>query len=159
MVCKLKKALYSLKQAPKTWYARLDKHLTKLGFRKFMVDNNLYQKEIDDGLMILVISVDDIIFGGDDDESDKFSEEMKKEFQMIMIGEMKYFLRLQIVQDKEGIFIFQTKYLKDLLKRFGLETCKPIGTPMITGHKLATKDETPTIEQKKYRSMNGGLHI
>ena len=53
------------------------------------------------------------------------------------------------MQDKEGIFISQTKYLKDLLKRFGLETWKPIGTPIVTRHKLATKDETPTVEQKK----------
>ena len=107
--------------------------------------------------MILVIFVDDIIFGGNDDESEEFAEEMKKEFEMSMIGEMKYFLGLQIVQNKEGIFISQTKYLKDLLKMFGLETCKPIGTPMVTRHKLSTKDETPTIEQKKCRSMIGLL--
>ena len=74
-----------------------------------------------------------------------------------MIGEMKYFLGLQIVQDKKRIFISQTKYLKDLLKRFGLETCKLVGTPMVTRYKLSIKDETPTIEQKKYRSMIGGL--
>ena len=86
IVCKLKKALYGLKQAPITQYERLDKHLTKLGYRKGMVDSNLYWKEIDDGLMILVIFVDDIIFGGNDDESDKFVEEMKKEFEMSMIG-------------------------------------------------------------------------
>ena len=136
---------------------RLDKHLKKLGYRKGMVDSNLYWKETDDGLMILVIFVDNIIFGGYDNESDKFAEEMKKEFERSMIGEMKYFLGLQIVQDKEGIFISQTKYLKDLLKRFGLETCKPIETPMVTRHKLSTKDETPTVEQKKYISMIGGL--
>ena len=74
---------------------------------------------------------------------------MKKEFEMSMIREMKYFLGLQIVQNKEGIFISQTKYLKDLLKKFGLETCKPIGAPMVTRHKLSTKGETPTIEKKK----------
>ena len=55
IVCRLRKALYRLKQAPRTWYARLDKHLTKLGFSKGMEDNNLYWKEIDGGLMILVI--------------------------------------------------------------------------------------------------------
>ena len=70
---------------------------------------------------------------------------------------MKYFLGLQIVQNKEGIFISQTNYLKDLLKRFGLETCKPIGTPMVTRHKLSIKNETPNVEQKKYKSMIGGL--
>ena len=74
-----------------------------------------------------------------------------------MIGEIKFFLGLQIVQNKEGIFISQTKYLKDLLKRFGLEGCKPIGSPMVTGLKLSSKDETPIVEQKKYRSMIGVL--
>ena len=86
-----------MKQAPKTWYASLDKHLTNLGYRKGMENTNLYWKEIDVGLMILVIFVDDIIFGGNDDESDKFVEEMKKEFEINMIGEMKYFLGLHIV--------------------------------------------------------------
>ena len=75
IVCKLKKSLYSLKQVHRTWYARLDKHLTKLGYNKCMVDSNLYWKGIDDGLMILVIFVDDIIFGGNDDESENFAEE------------------------------------------------------------------------------------
>ena len=81
-------------KASKTWYARLDKHLTKLGYRKGMPDSNLYWKEIDDGLMILVIFVDDIIFGGNDEESKNFAEQMKKEFEMSMIVEMKYFLGL-----------------------------------------------------------------
>ena len=98
-----------------------------------------------------------LIFGGDDEASNKFLEYMKNEFEMSMIGEMKFFLGLQIVQNKEGIFISQTKYPKDLLKRFVLEGCKPIGTPMVTSHKLSRKDETPTIEQNKYRSMIGGL--
>ena len=82
---------------------------------------------------------------------------MKNEFEMSMIGEMKFFLGLQIVQNKDGIFISKVKHLKDLLKIFGLESCKPIGTPMITGHKLSSKDETPTVEKKKYRSIIGGL--
>ena len=100
IVCKLKKALYGLKETPKTQYARLEKHLRKLGYRKGMVDSNLYWKQINDGLMILVIFDDDIIFGGNDDESEKFEEETKKEFEMSRIGEMKYFLGLKIVQDK-----------------------------------------------------------
>ena len=61
------------------------------------------------------------------------------------------------MQNSDGTFISQVKYLKDLLKRFGLESCKRIGTPMIIGHKSSRKDETPIVEQKKYRSMIGGL--
>ena len=60
MVCKLKKALYGLKQAPRTWYARLDKYLAKNGFAKGTIDSNLYLKEIKDGLLIIIVFVDDI---------------------------------------------------------------------------------------------------
>ena len=105
IVCRLKKALYGLKQAPRTWYARLEKYLAKLGFTKGTIDSNLYLKEIEDGLLIIIIFVDDIIFGGNDEASNKFLEDMKNEFEMSMIGEMKFFLGLQIVQNKEGIII------------------------------------------------------
>ena len=120
--------------------------MAKLGFAKGTTNNNLYLKVIKNGLLIIIVFVDDIIFEGNDEASDKFLEDMKNEFEMSMIGEMKFFLGLKIVQNKEGIFISQTKYLKDLLKIFGLEKCKPIGTPMVTGHKLSSKDETPTVE-------------
>lgn len=65
---------------------------------------------------------------------------------MSMIGEMKYLLSLEIVQNSDDIFPSQTKYLKYLLKRVGLESCKPVGSPMITGYKLSSKYETPIVE-------------
>lgn len=97
MLCRLKKALYGLKQELRIWYARLDKYLAKLGFAKGTADSNLYLKEIEDGLLVIVMFVDDIIFGGNEEASDKFADDMKSEFEMSMIGEMKYFLGLQIV--------------------------------------------------------------
>ena len=83
-----------MKQAPRTWYLRLDTYLEKLGFAKGMTDSNFYLKEIEDGLLIIVIFVDDIIFGGNDEASDKFSINMKNEFEMSTIGEMSVFLGL-----------------------------------------------------------------
>ena len=74
-----------------------------------------------------------------------------------MIGEMKYLLGLQFVQNKDGILISQAKHLKDLLKKFRLESCKLVGTPIITRCKLSSKDETPIVERKKHRSMIIGL--
>ena len=130
---------------------RLKKYLAKFGFAKGIVDNNLYLKEIENGLLIIIVFVDDISFGGNDEANNKFSEDMKNEF------EMKFFLGLQIFQNKEGVFISQTKYLKDLLKGFGLENCKLVGTPMVTSDKLSSKDETLVVEKKKYKSMIRGL--
>jgi len=76
MVCRLKKVLYGLKQVPRTWYARLDKYLMQLGFSKGTVDNNLYFKINDDQILIVVVFVDDIIFGGNEGMCKKFVEEM-----------------------------------------------------------------------------------
>lgn len=79
MVCRLKKSLYGFKKAPRKWCARLDKYLAKLGFSKGTTDSNLYLKEIEDGLLIIIAFVDDIFFGGNDEASNKFLEDMKDE--------------------------------------------------------------------------------
>lgn len=89
LVFRLKKTLYGLKQAPRARYARLDKILTSLEFMKGNVDSNSYLRNNDNGLLIVVVFVDDIIFGGNDEASNTFLEEIKKEFEMSMIGEMK----------------------------------------------------------------------
>ena len=89
-----KKSLYGLNQAPSTWYAWLDSYFANLGFAKGMTDSSLYLKVIENGLLIIVIFFDDIIVGVNDEASDKFVEEMKNEFEMSMIGEMKLFLGL-----------------------------------------------------------------
>ena len=97
--------MYRLKKSPRTWYTILDKYLAQLGFIKDSANSNVYLKEIEKWLLIIVIFFDDIIFGGDDEASEKFTDEMKKEFEMSMIAKIKYFLGLQIVQNSEGIFI------------------------------------------------------
>ena len=97
MVYKLKKALYGLKQAPRTQYARLNKYLAKLGFVKGTTNGNLYLKKIEDGLLIIIVFFDDIIFGGNDEASDKFLKDMKNEFEMSMIGALEFFIGLQVV--------------------------------------------------------------
>ena len=111
MVYRLKKVLHGLKQAPRTWYARLDKYLAKLVFAKGTVDSNLYLKVIENALLIIIVFVDDIIFGGNDEASEKFLEDMKNEFEMSMIGEMKFFLRLQLLKkQKESIRLLNVDF-------------------------------------------------
>jgi hypothetical protein len=112
-VCKLKKALYGLKQAPRAWYYRLDKYLQDKGFKKGIVDSNLYIKSEGDDLLVVLVYVDDIIFGCTNDPFVQwFANSMQSEFEMSMIGELSYFLGFQIIQSFEGLFISQEKYLK-----------------------------------------------
>lgn len=96
MVCRLHKALYGLKQAPRAWYERLHSHLVKIGFERTSEDSNIYLKSEEDQILICEVFVDDIIFGGDDKMIHEFADEMKKEFEMSLIGEIKFFIGLQI---------------------------------------------------------------
>jgi hypothetical protein len=152
-VFKLNKYMYGLKQALRSWYSRLDMYLQQ-GFRRGNAYSNLYIK-LDQGSMIIIeVYVDDIIFGSDDDRlSQKFSKDMHNEFEMSLLGELTFFLGLQISQLDEGIFISQTKYIKEMLNKFKMEVCKPMSTPMVTGCKLRKDDESKEADQRLYISM------
>jgi transposase InsO family protein len=157
-VYKLRKALYGLKQAPRAWYDRLRDFLLSKGFTMGKVDTTLFTKKIGKDLFVLQIYVDDIIFGStNQDYYDEFGQMMAKEFEMSMIGELSYFLGLQIKQMKNGTFVSQGKYIKDLLKRFGLEDAKDISKPMGTSGGLDSDISGNMVDQKLYRSMIGSL--
>ena len=97
-------------------------------------------KEFKD-ILISEIFVDDIIFGGKEVLRKDFADKMKHEFEMSMFREIKFFVGLQVHQLKHGIFVTQSKYIKEILKTFGLEDSKPINTPIEIGHNLSKNDE------------------
>ncbi|GJU03318.1 retrovirus-related pol polyprotein from transposon TNT 1-94 [Tanacetum coccineum] len=157
-VFKLKKALYGLKQAPKAWYDRLKAFLLDHMYTMGLVDNTLFTKKKDSHIIIVQIYVDDIIFGSTcQDLCDDFSKNMHDEFEMSMMGELNFFLGLQIRQLKDGIFFSQSKYVKEMLKKFGLEDPKPIKSPMSSETKLTRDEEGEPIDDTKYRGMIGSL--
>ena len=157
-VFKLDKALYSLKQAPRAWYERLSSFLISNGFKKGKIDTTLFTKHVENDILIVQIYVDDIIFGSTNENlCQAFESCMKEEFEMSMMGELNYFLGLQIKQRKDGIFINQAKYTKELIKRFGLEGAKTSKTPMATTTKLDKDEQGTCVDIKLYRSMIGSL--
>ncbi|GJT57193.1 retrovirus-related pol polyprotein from transposon TNT 1-94 [Tanacetum coccineum] len=113
-VYRLNKALYRLKQAPKAWYDRLKAFLIKHDYTMRMVYNTLFTKKRDSNIIIVQIYVDDIIFGSTCQEMcDDFAKIMHDEFEMSMMGELNFFLGLQIKQLEDGIFFNQSKYIKE----------------------------------------------
>ncbi|GJY02937.1 retrovirus-related pol polyprotein from transposon TNT 1-94 [Tanacetum coccineum] len=157
-VYKLKKALYGLKQAPKAWYDRLKAFLIKHEYKIGMVDDTLFTKKKSSNLIIVQIYVDDIIFGLTcQDMCDEFAKIMHDEFEMSMMGELNFFLGLQIKQMEDGIFFNQSKYIKEMLKKFGLEESKPMKTPMSSDTKLTKDEECESVDSTKYRGMIGCL--
>src|SRR4051812_31642403 len=150
-VYKLKRALYGLKQAPRAWYDRLKTFLIQSGFVIGKVDTTLFIKTIDKDILVIQIYVDDIIFGSTNENlCKKFSETMKKKFEMSHMGELNYFLGLQIKQLNNGFFINQSKYAKELLKCFGMENSGCKKTPMGTSISLDKDKNGKFVDQKFY---------
>ncbi|GJW12548.1 retrovirus-related pol polyprotein from transposon TNT 1-94 [Tanacetum coccineum] len=157
-VYKIKKALYGLKQTPKAWYDRLKAFLIKHEYKMGMVDNTLFTKKKGSNLIIVQIYVDEIIFGSTcQDMCDVFAKIMHDELEMSMMGELNFFLGLQIKQMEDGIFFNQSKYIKEMLKKFGLEESKPMKTPMTSDNKLTKDEECESVDSTKYRGMIGSL--
>jgi hypothetical protein len=153
-VYKLHKALYGLKQAPRAWYECLRDFLIENDFRICKADSTLFTRKMGKDLFVCQIYVDDIIFGSTNKTfCDEFSKIMTDMFEMSMMGVLTFFLKFQIKQAKEGTFISQTKYTRDILKKFGMEKAKPIKTPMGTNGHLDLDMGGTSVDQKVYRSM------
>jgi len=157
-VYKLKKLLYGLKQAPRAWYDRLSNFLIKNDFKRGQVDTILFRRTLEKDILVVQIYVYDIIFGSTNASLCKeFSKFMQDEFEMSMMGELKFFLEIQIDQSKDGVYVHQTKYTKELLKKFKLEDCKVMHTPMHPTCTLSKEDTGSKVDQKLYRGMIGSL--
>nr|GEY25138.1 retrovirus-related Pol polyprotein from transposon TNT 1-94 [Tanacetum cinerariifolium] len=153
-VYKLKKALYGLKQALKGWYDRLKDFFNKHAYKIRMVDNTFFTKKKSSNLIIVQIYVYDIIFGlSCQDMCDEFAKIMHDELEMSMMGKLNFFLGLQIKQMEDCIFFNQSKYIKEMLKKFGLEDSKPLKTPMSSDTKLTNDEECESVDSTKYRGM------
>ncbi|GKB38870.1 retrovirus-related pol polyprotein from transposon TNT 1-94 [Tanacetum coccineum] len=156
-VYRLKKTLYGLKQAPRAWYDELSNFLVSKGFSKGSIDPTLFITKHGEDILLVQIYVDDIIFGSTNPKlSKRFEKLMHNKFDMSMMGELKFFLGIQIHQSPRGIFINQAKYAQEILKKHGMTSCDSIGTPMATKHLDADLSGT-SVDQTKYRSMVGAL--
>ncbi|GJV61838.1 retrovirus-related pol polyprotein from transposon TNT 1-94 [Tanacetum coccineum] len=156
-VYRLKKALYGLKQAPRAWYDKLSSFLIEHGFTKGIIDPTLFTRRHGEDILLVQVYVDDIIFGSTNPYFSKcFANLMKNNFEMSMMGELKFFLGLQVHQSPRGIFISQSQYAIELLKKHGLDECVSMSTPMATERLDADLQGTPT-DQTTYRRMIGGL--
>ncbi|GKC48142.1 retrovirus-related pol polyprotein from transposon TNT 1-94 [Tanacetum coccineum] len=153
-----RKALYGLKQAPRAWYDELLNFLMSKGFTKGTIDPTLFTIRYGEDILLVQIYVDDIIFGSTNPKfSKRFEKLMHSRFEMSLMGEMKFFLGLQIHQSPRGIFINQAKYALEILKKHGMEKGQSIGTPMATKPKLDADLSGKLVDQTDYHSKIGSL--
>ncbi|GKB26041.1 retrovirus-related pol polyprotein from transposon TNT 1-94 [Tanacetum coccineum] len=118
----------------------------------------LFIRRFDDDILVVQVYVDNIIFGSTHPRyTQLFFDLMKSRFEMSMMGEMTFFLGLQVNQSPRGIFINQSNYVLEILKKYGMETCDPVGTPMEIKDKLDLDQNGSPVDATKYRSMIGAL--
>ncbi|GKB01518.1 putative ribonuclease H-like domain-containing protein [Tanacetum coccineum] len=157
-VYKVEKALYGLHQALRAWYETLSTYLLEKGFRRGTIDKALFIKKDKGDILLVQVYVDDIIFGSSKKSlCVEFEQMMHKRFQMSSIGELTFFLGLQVKQKDDGIFISQDKYVADILKKFDFVTVKTVSTLIETNKALLKDEEAEDVDVHLYRSMIGSL--
>ncbi|GKC75203.1 uncharacterized mitochondrial protein-like protein, partial [Tanacetum coccineum] len=153
-VYKVEKGLYGLHQAPRAWYETLLTYLLDNRFQRGKIDKTLFIKRDKCDILLVQVYVDDIIFGSIKKSlCTEFEKIMHKKFQMSSIGELTFFLGLQVKQKEDGIFISQDKYVTEILKKFGFTDVKTASTPMETQKILLKDEDGEEVDVHLYRSM------
>jgi hypothetical protein len=159
-VCRLDKAIYGLKQAPRAWYARLSSKLIHLGFAASKGDMSLFFYKDKNIIMYVLVYVDDIIvINSSPDATVALLRNLDKEFALKDLGDLHYFLGIEVTKIQHGILLSQDKYAMEILERAGMKHCKPVSTPLSTSKKLSEHVGVALgpNDATSYRSIVGGL--
>ncbi|KAM1422622.1 hypothetical protein ACFX2I_004733 [Malus domestica] len=158
-VCKLVKSLYGLKQAPRAWNSKFTSYLPALGFTPSLSDSSLFVKTDNEDIILLLLYVDDIILTGSNSiKVQGIINNLAAVFDLKDMGRLSYFLGLHIHYNDDGsLFISQSKYAADLLKKAGMESCKPTSTPFKPHTQILASEGTLLPDPSQYRSIVGAL--
>jgi histone deacetylase 1/2 len=142
LVCRLKKTLYDLKQAPRAWSNKISQYLVTSGFQSFDANFSLYVKKTNRGIFIIVIYVDDLIITKDSIANiSNLKKLLKQKFEMKDLGELHYFLGIEVIQSPKRIWLLQRQYGLNKLSEYGMTGCKPISILMQQNVKLNVDDK------------------
>lgn len=158
--CTLDKALYGLKQAPRAWYSRLSNKLKQLGFVPSKVDTSLFFYRKGNHVIFMLVYVDDIIVASSSQEAvDASLRDLEKDFAIKDLGDLHYFLGIQVERKDGELLMKQERYAREILKRVNMQLCKSVKTPLCTTEKLSITNGTRlgVEDSKRYRSIVGAL--
>jgi Reverse transcriptase (RNA-dependent DNA polymerase)/Integrase core domain/gag-polypeptide of LTR copia-type/GAG-pre-integrase domain len=157
MACRLKKAIYGLKQSPRAWYGKLSSTLGKIGFKRSEADSSMFTKTSNQGIVVILIYVDDLIITGSDKRGIiDLKLHLGREFDIKDLGNLKYFLGIEIARSQKGLFLSQRKYILDLLRESGKMGVKPANIPMDYNQKVIS-DNIPLEDIGVFQRIVGKL--
>uniref|UniRef100_A0A2N9GK89 Reverse transcriptase Ty1/copia-type domain-containing protein n=1 Tax=Fagus sylvatica TaxID=28930 RepID=A0A2N9GK89_FAGSY len=158
-VCKLLKSIYGLKQAPRAWFESFTSQLLHLGFSASTADSSLFIYKNDNIIAYLLLYVDDIVLTSNTPTFlDHLIAQLSKIFDLKDLGQLHYFLGLQVTRTSAGLHLNQAKYASDLLKKHNMMDSKPAKTPSCPNTRLSLHDGDPLPDPHAYRSLVGALH-
>jgi hypothetical protein len=156
-VCRLKKSLYGLKQSPRAWFDRFRRAICDIGYAQCNCDHTVFYKHSSCKITILAVYVDDIIITGDDDEEIlELKKCLSKTFEVKDLGQLKYFLGIEVARSEKGIVLSQRKYTLDLLRETGMIGCRAAATPIDQNDKI-TAQSGELVDRDKYQRLVGRL--
>jgi hypothetical protein len=159
LVCKLHKSIYGLKQAPRAWFESFTSQLLHLGFTASTADSSLFIYKNQSVIAYLLLYVDDIVLTSNTPPYlDHLINQLNTVFDLKDLGTLHYFLGLQVSRTTNSLYIKQTKYAHDLLKKHNMLDCKPVSSPSCPNTRLSLHDGDPLPDPHGYRSMVGTLH-
>jgi histone deacetylase 1/2 len=159
-ICKLDKALYGLKQAPRAWYSRLSSKLCDLGFIPSRADTSLFLYNRSGVSIYVLVYVDDIIVTSSSDHAITILvRDLNKNFAIKDLGDLHFFLGIEVKKKQNGLILTQKKYATELLDKVGMHGCKSASTPLSSTEQLSLYDGTPLSpeDSTQYRSIVGAL--
>ncbi|KAI9185880.1 hypothetical protein LWI28_011526 [Acer negundo] len=157
LVCRLHKSLYGLKQASRQWFAKFSEAICSAGFVQSRADYSLFTKTKGKLFTALLIYVDDILITGNDLVSIAATKKfLHSHFNLKDLGNLKYFLGIEVSTSKKGIYISQRKYALEIIEDVGLLGAAPIDTPMDRNLKLSDKSDL-LKDPSRYRRLVGRL--
>ena len=158
LTCRLHKSIYGLKQSPRAWYAKLSYALVEFGFTKSSADSSMFVKLTKNSTTIVLVYVDDLIItGNNESEIGAIKQHLKNKFDIKDLGQLTYFLGIELANSTKGLFLSQRKYTLDLLKETGKLGAKPINTPMESNKKLNLEEGEPLENVGQYQRLVGKL--
>jgi len=154
LVCRLKKTLYGLKQTPRAWSNKIGQYLVTSGFQTSNANFSLFVKKTYHGIVIIVIHVDDLIITGDNDvDIFDLKKLLKQKLEMKDLGELRYFLGIEVIQSLKGIWLLQRQYALNKLSEYGMTGCKPISIPLEQNVKLYANEGDLVEDTTMYRCI------
>ncbi|XP_020415669.1 uncharacterized protein LOC109948138 [Prunus persica] len=157
-VCKLRKSLYGLKQSPRAWFGRFTESMKNFGYIQSNAYHTSFFKRDGRRLTALIVYVDDIVVTGNDTgEQLKLQKYLSQEFEMKDLGDLKYFLRIEVARSITGIFLSQRKYVLDLLTETGMLGYKHVDTFIKINHKLCEDMDQEPTNKEQYQRLVGML--